>query len=453
MDMNKWLSALLQSLILIPGAASCFLPAKKQMKYATAKVSALCAAVILPYSLAAAFLHALFPISTHAIMLPFLVLFFFLYRRTMNLDLPRALAIYVGVCAIETFPAQFAFSFDAALHPASGAACISPEAALFQLGLSALLLAAFALPATRHFSWAVDNVELPKIWYSTVALSCVFLLFNVLAVPRSYSTLYAGRMYGLFLAFEAGALAVLVSVYVLFYLGATLLLEQAKLKERSQLLEMQSRQYLTLLEHVRQTAKLRHDFRHSIRLLASLAEQGDIDSIRAHITEYETILDRHVIANFCGNAALNALFGYYWEMAVAAGIDTDWKIALPEPLPFLELDMTGLFGNLMENAVAACRTVPEDSRYFCLTAEVRHGNRLYIVSTNSFDGKCRKGKNGYLSTKHDGDGIGLSAIAATAEKYGGSAKASNSDTEFFVDVVLKIPFVSFSPKKSNEPQA
>ena len=50
----------------------------------------------------------------------------------------------------------------------------------------------------------------------------------------------------------------------------------------------------------------------------------------------------------------------------------------------------------------------------------------------------RKGKEGYLSTKDNGNGIGLSAITAAAEKYGGSAKASNSDTEFFVDIVLKI---------------
>ena len=147
---------------------------------------------------------------------------------------------------------------------------------------------------------------------------------------------------------------------------------------------------------------------------------------------------RHSIANYCRNAALNALFGHYREMADAAGIQTDWNIELPEPLPFAELDMTGLFGNLMENAIAGCLTVPESSRYFCLTSQVRHGNQLYIVSTNSFDGKVRKGKDGYLSTKRNGNGIGLSAIAATAEKYGGSAKASNSNTEFFVDIVLKI---------------
>lgn len=435
MDLHKWLSALLQLLILIPGAASCYLPAKKHMKYTIPGTSALCAAVILPYCFTIASLHALFSINIKGIAFLSLVPFFFLYRRTMNLDLPRSLAIYVGVCAIETFPAQFAYAFDAAIHPESGAADFSLEAGLFQLALSALLFLAFFFPATIRFSRAVDSVSLPKIWYATVALSSIFLVFNILATPLSYSTLHTGRMYGLFLGFEAIALGVLVGIYALFYRSSALMLEQAA---RSQLLEMQSQQYLALQEHIRQTAKLRHDFRHSIRLIASLAEQGDTDSIQAHIAEYETMLDRHAIANYCKNAALNALFGYYHEMAAAADIRTDWNIRLPEPLPFSELDITWLFGNLMENAIAGCRTVPRDSRYFRLAAEVRHGNRLYIVSTNSFDGKVRKGKDGYRSTRHDGNAIGLSAIAAAAEKYGGNAKASNSDTEFFVDVMMEI---------------
>lgn len=438
MDMHKLLSAILQALILIPGAASCYLAAKDKMKFSYAKTAALCAAVLLPYSIAAAFLHTLLSININIILFPSLILFFFLYRRTVNMDMPRSLAIYVGVCSIETFPAQFAYAFDAILHPASGAANFSWEAALFQLGISFLLLVAFLRPATQHFALAVDSLDAPKIWYYTVALSSVFLIFNVIAIPHSYATLHSGRMYWIFPVFEAAMMAVLVGIYVLFYRGMEIILEHAKLKERSQLLEMQSRQYLVLLEHMRQTTKLRHDFRHSIRLLATLAEQGDTGSIRAHIAEYETLTNRYTIANYCKNAALNALFSYYREMADNAKIDTDWNISLPDPLPFLEIDMTGLFGNLMENAIAGCKTVPESARYFCLTAEIHHGNMLYIVSTNSFNGKINKDKNRYQSTKHDGNGIGLDAIAAVAEKYDGMAKVDNSDTEFFVDVVLKI---------------
>lgn len=438
MNITKWLSALPQFLILLPAAASCYLPARKQMKYTPARTAALCLAVLIPYALTASWIHAALEISINLILLLSLAPFFFLFRATVKADLPLSLAIYVGVCAIETFPIQFAYFFDACLHPLSGAANLSAEAAFFRFGLSCLLLAAFVRPALRHFSQAVDSFDFPKIWYSTVILSSAFLIFNVLAVPLSYRTLHTGRMLFLFPLLEGCALVLLTSIYVLFYWGTSIIVEHAKLKERSQLLEMQARQYHTLQKHMRQTARLRHDFRHSVHLLASLAEKGDIGNIQAHLTEYETRLTEHLPANYCTNAALNALFGYYHEIAVSSGIDTDWHIQLPEPLAVSELDLAALFGNLMENAIAGCLSLPERSRYFSLTTEIRHENSLYIVSTNSFDGHVQRDKGSYCSTKHSGNGIGLVSITAVAEKHGGSARFSNNDREFFADVVLRI---------------
>lgn len=411
---------------------------KNQLRLPLRKTAALCAAVLLPYAFLCACLCALLRLDAKLILLPSLVLLFFPYRRTVTASLPKCLAVYVGVCAVQTFQAQFAYSFDAFLNPESGAANLSVEAALFQLGLSCLVAAAFAWPACRYFFRMVDCLDIPKIWYSTVALSSFFLIWNVLGVPKSYATLHTGRIYYLFPLLEAGALAVLTVIYLLFYWATTVILEHAELKQRTQLLEMQSRQYRVLQEHMRQTARLRHDFRHDLRLLSSLAEHGDIGSIRSYLAGFEAVLAESTPANYCSNAPLNALFGYYHELAASAGIDTDWHIELPEPLPAGELDMASLFGNLMENAIDGCLTVPEGGRYFCLTTQIRHGNSLYIVSTNSFDGKVHKNSDGYRSTKHSGNGIGLAAIAAVAEKTGGSARFSNSSSEFFADVVLKI---------------
>ncbi len=149
MDMDKFVLALLQFLILLPGAASCYLPARNRMKFSGAKTAALCMTVILPYSVAAALLCVLFSMDVNIILLPSLVIFFFLYRLTVDLDFSCALAIYVGVCAVETFPAQFSYAFDAVLHPLSGAAAPSLEAALFSLGFpSCCLLFLSILPNT-----------------------------------------------------------------------------------------------------------------------------------------------------------------------------------------------------------------------------------------------------------------------------------------------------------------
>lgn len=439
MDMSKFLSALIQMLILLPGAASCYLTVKNRMRYSKLKTSAMCMTVILPFSVISAVLHTMLSVDVNVILLPSLLLFFFLFRRTVNLDFSCTLAIYVGVCAIETFPAQFAYAFDAVIHPESGAFNLSTEAALFQFGISVLMLAAFIYPATHRFQLVVDRLNFPKLWYSTVALSSVFLILNVIAVPKSYSTLHTGRIIWIFPIFEVCSLAVLTVIYILFYQSAYAILEHSKLTERTKLLEIQAHQYHSLQEHMRQNARLRHDFRHSVRLLSSLAEKGDIDSIRTHLAEYEISLTENAPANYCANAALNALFGYYQEMAVSAGIHTDWQIELPEPLSFAESDMAALFGNIMENAIAGCQTLRSDSRYFCLTTEIRNGNRLYVVSTNNFDGVVKMKDGQYLSTKRNGSCIGMDSMKIIAEKYHGIAKFSHSANEFYTDIALCLP--------------
>ncbi len=103
-----------------------------------------------------------------------------------------------------------------------------------------------------------------------------------------------------------------------------------------------------------------------------------------------------------------------------------------------EIDLASLFGNLMENAIAGCMMVPEKERRFALSVEALQGNCLYIVSTNSFDGRIKKSGDGYLSTRRDGEGTGLLSISSAAKKYQDYARISHKGNEFFMDVMLKV---------------
>lgn len=433
---NEWLSMLLQFLILVPGALSCYLPVRNQMRFSEGKTLALCCSGAVLFSFAAANAVTVWNIDPNAIGMPILAVSFFLYRWTVRLDLPRSLAIYVGVCAIETFPVQFGTIVDMYFKPEAEGMTL--QGCITLLVVSCLMLAAFVHPARERFSKAVEELDMPKLWYSTTVISAIFLVYNILVVPVSYDVVRDSRLRFLYPMLEVCALALLITVYVMFYGIVMGNIEREKLEKRSQLLEMQAHQFRELQEYMRQTARLRHDFRHSVHLLSTLADNGDLESIRGHLTEYDRRLSENVSVSYCSNAALNALFGYYHEMADSEKIRTHWKIVLPDPLSVSELDMAALFGNIMENAISACTTLPEEERYFNLTLELRHGNSLYVVSTNSFDGRVKKSKDGYHSTKHSGRGTGLVSIAAVAEKYGGSAQFCNSDKEFYMDVVLKI---------------
>lgn len=132
-------------------------------------------------------------------------------------------------------------------------------------------------------------------------------------------------------------------------------------------------------------------------------------------------------------------------MAQSAEIRTDWHISIPDPLTVSTLDLSSLMGNILENAIAGCRTVPEQERYFILTIEVLEKNSLYIVSSNSSDGNLKKESGIYQTTKNHGGGrsqtehgIGLYSIRTLAEKYNGMSQFSYENGQFCVDVVLKL---------------
>ena len=48
------------------------------------------------------------------------------------------------------------------------------------LGSSCLMLAAFVRPARKQFTKAVEELDMPKLWYSTTVISAVFLVYKKL---------------------------------------------------------------------------------------------------------------------------------------------------------------------------------------------------------------------------------------------------------------------------------
>lgn len=438
MNLFAWLLEMIPFTTLFPAALFCYLPMKNQMKFTWVHTFFLCMGILILYIPSAAWLALFLNLDLNFILLPSLIPFFLLYFKTVNTDLARALTVFLDACAIMTFPSIFSYLFDACLHPESGASNFSPEAGLFQFALSMLLILLLAFPLYRYFSWMLDSLNYPRVWYSILGLPVLVLIFNLLIVPRSYHTLHTGRILVILPLLEFILFFLLLFLHVLFYHTSTVILEHAKKEEEVRFLEIQAGQYQALQNHIQQTRRLRHDFRHLVHAAAGLADKGDLDCLRAQLYQYQNELAASAPVNYCSNAALNALFNYYRQLAVSEHIDIDWKISFPEPLTISELDLCSLLGNLLENAIAGCGTDLKQRRYFSLSIVPENTNSLYIVSTNSFNGTVKKNHKGYLSTKRSGEGMGLFSIETIAKKYHGSTQISNSDKEFFVNVMLKI---------------
>jgi len=203
------------------------------------------------------------------------------------------------------------------------------------------------------------------------------------------------------------------------------------------LLDMQKEYYLAIKSRIEESKKTSHDFRQNILLIRSYAEKGSNNKLIEFIDRYVESFKGMPDILLCKNDAINSILSYYIKIGEKDQIRIDIHINLPEKLPYSDSDLCVIFGNLLENAVEACRRINSD-RYIILRAK-KINNSIVIAVDNSFDGNaCSYGKT-FLSLKRNGqEGIGLSSIRSVANKYEGDAsfEADCKNKIFKASVVL-----------------
>ena len=103
----------------------------------------------------------------------------------------------------------------------------------------------------------------------------------------------------------------------------------ARLQQENQLLSMQQSRYETLKSTIEETRQMRHDLRHHIRLLSSLADSGDLEGIRTYLAAVQEHIPGSELV-FCENRAADSVIGFYCTLAQRENIPFSLKIGLPQ---------------------------------------------------------------------------------------------------------------------------
>lgn len=103
-----------------------------------------------------------------------------------------------------------------------------------------------------------------------------------------------------------------------------------------------------------------------------------------------------------------------------------------------DTDLSVLFGNLLENALEACRAESADGRKIIVHASV-DGGALCLTVDNTYTGNLRRLPDGALiSTKHHGLGLGTKSVRSIAEKCGGICRFETKDGMFYASVMCPL---------------
>lgn len=217
--------------------------------------------------------------------------------------------------------------------------------------------------------------------------------------------------------------------YVIYF--GCLILEKEKSEMKSQLSSYR-KQYKWLNERIEKEKKRRHNLRHHLRTMDTLAQNGQVESLQEYIARYLEEVREVELQKLSGNPVVDEVMSYYVVQAREKQIDLTCSMKIRENLALNLADMTVLLGNAMENALYGCETCEEKARkirvmirQFRKNLLIKVENRIPSGEYESLGANVRKG-------------YGLESIDMIARKYQGSMDAVREEDKFVLRVILNI---------------
>ncbi len=213
-----------------------------------------------------------------------------------------------------------------------------------------------------------------------------------------------------------------------------------KLQQYNSQLEMQNLQYGNLQNKINEARQAKHDIRHHITIMNSYLQNGEYDKLAKYLNSYKKSLPDDSKIVFCKHYAINTLLLYFAQQAKNHDIDFDVVIAdISEDINIPDNILSVVLGNLLENAIEACQHVSNKPRKITIRSKEADGN-LFFKIENTYNGNIKRDQNGlYMSTKHEGRGLGLKSVRSIIKQYDGIVEIEHTDDIFSVSVFSAIP--------------
>lgn len=316
--------------------------------------------------------------------------------------------------------------------------CYGVDSLFIKMAGSLLLLVGGVILQTNPVSdyyVSVHNVRMN--------LTCTLLSVAAAAFFDTYSV-YARPQDGLasWLLLATVFLAILYVLDLVCYLQTwSLSREQTNVLELTATAQMNksAAQMLTVSEHnLNELRKIRHDLDNQYLYMQVLLRNRDYDGLNDYFTELLGSFAVPLVSYLdCGNRVLNAILNMENAKAQEMGVSLDPVVAVPERLPFREVDLCNLLSNVLDNAMEACVAEKPEKPVVSLTLRLE-GEYLYGKVVNPTKKTKAFLEHPVSTTKEDQllHGKGTSIIQGIVRRYNGHLSRKIEDGSFIVELLL-----------------
>lgn len=366
----------------------------------------------------------------------FLTLYIVFFFFTVRISLPKLLFVALFVKLFADVTTSLAAFMEMNLWPEADHASFGLAFNIAHLLLLIVLFPPMYLFAVKQLR-SLLKVE-SKLWRFLWLLPLVLFATSMAYSLLNKSLINTPQYIVLCVLLLAFSLLVYTLIAETFKTTRERTLLEANLLSVERMLEIQGVQYERLTAGIEATRQIRHDFRHQLAALNGYLANHDVDGAIQYCNGIVNCIPTNYDDPLCENFAVNAVAQHYAANAKAEGISVSILLDIPGDTGCIrEGELCIVVGNLMENAIEACRKQEDGERFITLRALARH-DYLTITMDNSFDGECHKQGDEFLSRKHEGVGIGLASIRRVAGKNGGEARFEQSGKVFSSTVVLRM---------------
>lgn len=198
------------------------------------------------------------------------------------------------------------------------------------------------------------------------------------------------------------------------------------------------RQHYEEVENVyRQMRGWKHDYRHHLQAIQGCIAEGGLPQLDGYLRELDASLDKIAVFVTTGKHMADAILNSKFSIAREEGISLDYKVYLTPAWKIGDVNLSILIGNLLDNAIGACRKVGDQKKRFIRFYMDEIQEQFYLSVSNSMEGRAVRTGGRFLSDREN-HGYGLAQVEKVVRENQGWINCQSEDGVFAVEVMLPL---------------
>lgn len=353
----------------------------------------------------------------------------FLYYEDMDKPLRRILeseAIALCMCVCESFGAILLHGI---LQVVNVHGIDDTLLYCMDVAFSKIILIFFYYTIINRFM-KKRNSSYSKTRYGICGIMLIYSLINMIVIVESFRNGQKNYL----CAVNMGCI-VLADLYLLYYIKIADEKSdyEKQVRELEQQAKIQYEYYLAQSKKYDQTVQILHDVNKHIKSIEELYELEQEHTASEYAKEIRDTLKPLIPVCYTENPILNILLTDKEAIMKEKGICVDINVGNVNLDFIVPIDVTTIFGNLLDNAIEAAETV-EGNRYIYIRISSYQKMIVVRIENNCNDVKWR---NDFpVSKKGKGRGIGLLNVKSSIEKYDGTLTLRQEENKFIVELFI-----------------